>query len=92
MGIAGDEGIPVNKRGSGVRRLILLNFFRAKVDHRLEEKKNDCDTGSVIYVIEEPETYKRRAKNLDGLYSISNPSSREYEKCTLYARTVVGFD
>ncbi|WP_394851995.1 AAA family ATPase [Lactiplantibacillus plantarum] len=23
-----DSGIPLNKRGSGVRRLILLNFFR----------------------------------------------------------------
>ena len=56
VAIAGDEGIPVNKRGSGVRRLILLNFFRAEVDRRLEEKKNDCDTGSVIYAIEEPET------------------------------------
>ena len=28
VSISGDEGIPVNKRGSGVKRLILLNFFR----------------------------------------------------------------
>lgn len=43
-----DEGIPVNKRGSGVRRLILLNFFRATA-----EKRNQAN---VIYAIEEPET------------------------------------
>ena len=29
VSITGDEDIPINKRGSGVKRLILLNFFRA---------------------------------------------------------------
>ncbi|EKS9889993.1 ATP-binding protein, partial [Burkholderia pyrrocinia] len=28
----GENGIPINKRGSGVRRLILLNFFRAEAE------------------------------------------------------------
>lgn len=28
--INSDDNIPINKRGSGVRRLILLNFFRAE--------------------------------------------------------------
>tara|TARA_B100000809_G_scaffold178239_1_gene175824 strand:- start:8152 stop:8319 length:168 start_codon:yes stop_codon:yes gene_type:complete len=28
VSITGDEDIPINKRGSGVKRLILLNFFR----------------------------------------------------------------
>lgn len=52
VGIECDQGIPINKRGSGVRRLILLNFFRAKVEKMsLEERKL-----SVIYAIEEPET------------------------------------
>ena len=37
VSISGDEGIPINKRGSGVKRLILLNFFRAEVERRLEE-------------------------------------------------------
>lgn len=50
--ITGDEGIPLNKRGSGVRRLILLNFFRAQV----EAQAAATDNGSVIYAIEEPET------------------------------------
>jgi energy-coupling factor transporter ATP-binding protein EcfA2 len=50
--ITGDEGIPINKRGSGVKRLILLNFFRAKA----EEKVKTSNQESVIYAIEEPET------------------------------------
>lgn len=50
--ITGDEGIPLNKRGSGVKRLVLLNFFRAKA----EKEASGRGTGSVIYAIEEPET------------------------------------
>ncbi len=36
--ITGDDDIPLNKRGSGVRRLILLNFFRAKAERAMREK------------------------------------------------------
>lgn len=50
--ITGDAGIPLNKRGSGVRRLVLLNFFRAQVERDASAKV----AGSVIYAIEEPET------------------------------------
>jgi putative ATP-dependent endonuclease of OLD family len=50
--ITGDQGIPLNKRGSGTKRLVLLNFFRAKAE-RDALKKNGS---SVIYAIEEPET------------------------------------
>ena len=50
--ITGEEGIPLNKRGSGVKRLVLLNFFRASAE--LEATKNS--SASVIYAIEEPET------------------------------------
>ncbi len=47
----GENGIPINKRGSGIRRLSLLNFFRA------EAEKNVVGTPrNVIYTIEEPET------------------------------------
>ncbi|HET7321043.1 MAG TPA: ATP-binding protein, partial [Longimicrobiaceae bacterium] len=37
IALTGDDEIPVNKRGSGVRRLILLNFFRAEAERRLAE-------------------------------------------------------
>ncbi len=48
----GDAKIPINKRGSGIRRLILLSFFQAEAKRQLElEQKR-----SVIYAIEEPET------------------------------------
>ena len=50
--ISGDEGIPINKRGSGVKRLVLLNFFRAEAERR----KTDKNAPDIIYAIEEPET------------------------------------
>ncbi|SHE22980.1 predicted ATP-dependent endonuclease, OLD family [methanotrophic endosymbiont of Bathymodiolus puteoserpentis (Logatchev)] len=46
------DGIPLNKRGSGVRRLILVSFFKAEAE-RLLTKGNKK---SIIYAIEEPET------------------------------------
>jgi AAA15 family ATPase/GTPase len=52
VSIAGDENIPINKRGSGVKRLILLNFFRAEAERR----KDEIRVPSIIYAIEEPET------------------------------------
>ena len=50
LALLGDEGIPINKRGSGVRRLILLNFFRAEAERKALEENRD-----IIYAIEEPE-------------------------------------
>ena len=50
--ITGDDDIPVNKRGSGVKRLILLSFFRAKA----EQLAKETGQSAMIYSIEEPET------------------------------------
>ena len=52
VSIAGDGGIPINKRGSGIKRLVLLNFFRAEAERRQAENA----IPSIIYAIEEPET------------------------------------
>jgi len=52
VSITGDEDIPINKRGSGVKRLVLLNFFRAKAEQQAKDRSNV----PVIYAIEEPET------------------------------------
>lgn len=52
VSISGDEDIPINKRGSGVKRLVLLNFFRAEAERRQTEK----NVPNIIYAIEEPET------------------------------------
>lgn len=52
VGISGDSGIPINKRGSGVKRLVLISFFRAEAERRLMESGGQ----SIVYAIEEPET------------------------------------
>ena len=68
--IAGDEDIPINKRGSGVKRMILLNFFRAEAE-RLSKENRKC---GIIYAIEEPETSQHnRHQNLliDSLKQLS---------------------
>lgn len=51
--ITSDDDIPMNKRGSGVRRLLLLNFFRAEAERQLNDAEKN---NSIIYAFEEPET------------------------------------
>ncbi len=46
-----NRGIPLNKRGSGMRRLVLLSFFRAQIENRRTE-----NAPNIIYALEEPET------------------------------------
>ena len=55
----GDDNIPINKRGSGLKRLVLLNFFIAEAE-RISQL--DKKTG-IIYAIEEPET-SQHTKNI----------------------------
>lgn len=43
-----DKNIPLNKRGSGVRRLVLLSYFMA-------EAEKAKDNRNIIYAFEEPE-------------------------------------
>lgn len=50
--LVSDNDIPLNKRGSGVRRLILLSYFRADAEEKLRENYDR----QMIYAIEEPET------------------------------------
>lgn len=52
LSLTDDNQIPINKRGSGTRRLILINFFRAEA----ERKQIERNARGVIYAIEEPET------------------------------------
>lgn len=51
VSIEGSDGIAMNKRGSGVRRLLLLNFFRVKAEEQASQNQR-----TLIYAIEEPET------------------------------------
>ena len=52
VSLTGEGQIPLNKRGSGVRRLFLINFFRA----RAEQLASGRGSPDVILAIEEPET------------------------------------
>lgn len=54
IGIHSDKGIPLNKRGSGVRRLVLLSFFLFEAERKREVRKTS--EVNIIYAIEEPET------------------------------------
>lgn len=71
VSITSDENIPINKRGSGTKRLILLNFFRAEVERRQSEQ----NATSIIYAIEEPETSQHsenQKKLIKALLALSN--------------------
>lgn len=52
VSISGDDSIPINKRGSGVKRLVLISFFRAEAERRL----STAGLPDIVYAIEEPET------------------------------------
>lgn len=69
--ITSDDDIPINKRGSGVKRLILLNFFRAKA----EQLAKETDHATVIYAIEEPETSQHPNNQRMLLRALSDLSS-----------------
>lgn len=70
----GENGIPINKRGSGVRRLILLNFFRAEAEKSADSARN------VIYAIEEPETSQHpnyQVMLMKALLALAGQSNRQ---------------
>lgn len=72
VSINSDNEIPLNKRGSGVKRLVLISFFRAEVDRRKADPKNT--NRGVIYAIEEPETsqhVKMQKMMIDSLKTLS---------------------
>lgn len=65
------DDIPMNKRGSGVRRLLLINFFRAEAERKRQEK----NIPNVIYAIEEPETSQHpnwQKKLMDALKELAD--------------------
>ncbi len=76
VSITSDENIPINKRGSGVKRLILLNFFRAEAERRQKENNS---TG-LIYAIEEPETSQHFSNQkilVDALIELSKATNTQ---------------
>jgi hypothetical protein len=51
------RGVSINKRGSGVRRLVLVSFFRAESERR----RDAAGSANIIYAVEEPETSQHPA-------------------------------
>ena len=87
VSITGDGNIPINKRGSGVRRLILLNFFRAEAERRLLERS----ATSIIYAIEEPETSQHsenQRKLIKALIELSRAANTQV-LITTHSATIV---
>lgn len=52
VSMVSENNIPINKRGSGVKRIILLSFLMAQA----EKRKISTHNAYIIYAIEEPET------------------------------------
>ena len=76
VSITGDEDIPINKRGSGVKRLILLNFFRAEAERRQQDK----NVPDIIYAIEEPETSQHpshQRKLIEAFFELSKTDNTQ---------------
>src|SRR5699024_12159274 len=70
-----DNGISMNKRGSRVRRLILLNFFRSEA-----ERKIQTNNQNIIYAFEEPETSlhpNHQIMLIESFLSLSNNSNSQ---------------
>ena len=87
VSISGDNDIPINKRGSGVKRLILLSFFRAEAERR----QNIGKIPSVIYAIEEPETSQHtehQKKLVDAFLKLSEAKNTQII-LTTHSPTVV---
>ncbi len=71
-----DDNIPLNKRGSGIRRLILLSYFRAQA----EKDANELGKNNIIYAIEEPETSQHpnyQKMVIDSLIEISKKENHQ---------------
>ncbi len=91
ISIVGDKDIPINKRGSGVKRLILLNFFRAEV----ERKKDRVSKQNIIYAIEEPETSQHQEHQrllIESLVQLSKQNGIQVVLTTHSPTIVKGLD
>ena len=54
--LRGDDDVPLNKRGAGIRRLIVMAFFQAEAEKKRLEHAEGITSPPIIYAIEEPET------------------------------------
>ncbi len=72
LGFLTNDNISLNKRGSGIRRLVLLSSFLAEVEKKHVEKNNH-----IIYAIEEPETSLHPDLQIKFINALQELSKRE---------------
>lgn len=87
VAITSDDDIRLDKRGSGVKRLILLSFFRGEAERRQQEQNSP----SIIYAIEEPETsqHAENQKKLIGAFKTLSEAENTQILITTHSSTVV---
>lgn len=94
LSLTGDDDVPLNRRGSGVRRLVLLGFFGAEAERKLETgtRSDQKFTKSVIYAIEEPETALHPDKQVQIINSLRSLSLADNTQVviTTHSPTLVG--
>ncbi|MBJ7553058.1 ATP-binding protein [Marinomonas spartinae] len=88
LSIKSEDDISINKRGSGVRRLILLNFFRAEAERR----RTADDGNNIIFAFEEPETSQHpdhQRMLIEAFMELSNTSNSQV-MLTTHTPTLAG--
>jgi len=76
VSIFGDDDIPINKRGGGVKRLVLISFFRTEAERR----QNESSLPNIVYAIEEPETSQHPEHQrglIDALIALSGAANTQ---------------
>ena len=73
LNLLDQNNVPVNKRGTGIRRLILLSFFQAQAERR----KMENNAPSIIYALEEPESSQHPNHQMILIKSLIRLSERE---------------
>ena len=86
LSLEDDRGIPLNKRGSGMRRLVLLSFFRTQVEKRKTEK-----APNIIYALEEPETSQHPDFQLMVVNALKELSETDNAQVLLYDSDVADY-
>jgi len=74
------EDISLNKRGSGFRRMITLNYLRAEIE-------NDNKDKNIIYAIEEPETAQHPNQQIKLITALIKLSEKDNHQILLTTHT-----
>jgi predicted ATPase len=69
ISLTDEDEVPLSKRGSGMRRLVLLSFLQAKAE---EEVSKGNKSASTIFAVEEPETNLHPSKQKELLETLQS--------------------